>query len=237
MIGRVNVRIFDQPGQLLVKVDSSDPIDKDIYAIDDGTGDRVFKRAHATLCAVVSDIGGRPHIHIISDTNAKKSIMETDNLNIFQPIWYHGSNFEFVDDPINHKSSAKLILFDATVKGHSMQEVITSIMERTTHVITHIDHDSKNTPIRFVDPTTAQQSQSIENYHQRKEIANGLHNEYKFSYFESDGQHGMALRREYLELVHNWDLHQLTSHMSEDMHKLLDGKASRSQYRIRCEQE
>ena len=42
--------------------------------------------------------------------------METDNLNIFQPIWYDGSNFEFVDNPINHNSNAKLILFDATVK-------------------------------------------------------------------------------------------------------------------------
>ena len=116
MIGRVNVRIFDQSGKLLVKVDSSDPIDKDIYAIDDGTGDRVFKRAHATLCAVVSDSGGRPRIHIISYTNAKKSIMETDDLNIFSPIWCYGGNSEIVDDPINHKSSAKLILFDATVQ-------------------------------------------------------------------------------------------------------------------------
>ena len=109
MVGRVNVRIFDQSGRLLVKVDSIVPSDQNIYAVDDGTGDKVFKRAHATLCAVVSDSSGRPHIHIVSDTNAKKSIMETDNLNIFNPIWYYGSNFEYVDNPINHTSSAKLI--------------------------------------------------------------------------------------------------------------------------------
>jgi hypothetical protein len=131
MIGRINVRIFDQSGKLLVKVESSDPVGKDIYAIDDGSGERVFKRAHATLCACVSDCGGRPHIHIISDTNAKKSIMETDNLNIFKPIWYYGSNSEYVENPLNHNSDAKLILFDATTQGHSIPEVISAIMEKT----------------------------------------------------------------------------------------------------------
>ena len=88
LVGRVTVRIFDQSGRLLVKVDSIVPSDQNIYiyAVDDGTGDKVFKRAHATLCAVVSDTSGRPHIHIALDTNAKKSIMGTDNLNIFNPI-------------------------------------------------------------------------------------------------------------------------------------------------------
>ena len=124
--------------------------------MDDGTGDKVFKRAHATLCAVVSDANGRPHIHIVSDTDAKKSIIETNSLNIFNPIWYYGGNFEFVDNPINHTSSAKLILLDATIKGHSMQEVIAAIMQITKHVITLIVYDSKGTPFRFVDPTTAQ---------------------------------------------------------------------------------
>ena len=133
LVGRVNVRIFDQSGKLLVKVDSIVPSDQNIYAVDDGTGDKVFKRAHATLCAVVSDSNGRPHIHIVSDTNAKQSIMETNSLNIFNPIRYYGSNFEFVDNPIYHNSSAKLILFDATIKGHSMQEVIAAIMKNDKH--------------------------------------------------------------------------------------------------------
>ena len=82
MIGKFNVRIFDQVGTLLIKVDAADAVDN-IHAYDDGTGELAFKRARATLCAVVSDSGGKPHIHIISDPNAKKSIMETDNLNIF----------------------------------------------------------------------------------------------------------------------------------------------------------
>jgi hypothetical protein len=55
--------------------------------------------------------------------------METNNLNKLNPIWYYGSNFEYVDNPINHNSGAKLLLFDATIKGHSMQEVIAAIMK------------------------------------------------------------------------------------------------------------
>ena len=96
--------------------------------------------------------------------------METDNLNIFNPIWYYGSNFEFVDDPINHKSIAKLILFDATVQGHSMQEVIAAIMDRAKHVITKIDYDSNGTPVKFIVPTTAQQYASMEKYHQKNKL-------------------------------------------------------------------
>ena len=102
-----------------------------------------------------------------------------------------------------------------------MQEVIAAIVEITKTVITLIDYDSKGTPFRFVAPTTAQQYQSIESYHQRKEIADDLHSEYKFSKFEWNGQSEGALCRDYLTLVHNHDLHQLTSHMSEEKHKLL----------------
>eukprot|EP00973_Karenia_brevis_P035026 4830616-Karenia_brevis.AAC.1 len=121
MIGKVNVRIFDQVGTLLIKVDAADAVDN-IHAFDDGTGELAFKRARATLCAVVSDSGGKPHIHIISDPNAVQSIMKTDNLNIFPNGWYYGTNFEYVDDPINHTSKAKLILFDANKPGHSMDQ-------------------------------------------------------------------------------------------------------------------
>ena len=103
-------------------------------------------------------------------------------------------------------------------------------------MILNVDYDSKGQPFRFVDPTTAQQYQSIENYHQRREIANDLHNEFKFSQFEWDGQNEGALCRDYLALVHNRDLHQLTSHMSAEIHKLLYERASRSQYLIKREE-
>jgi hypothetical protein len=67
LVGRVTVRIFDQSGKLLVKVDSIAPSDQNIYAVDDGTGDKVFKCTHATLRAVVSDSNGRPQTHIVSN--------------------------------------------------------------------------------------------------------------------------------------------------------------------------
>jgi hypothetical protein len=34
-------------------------------------------------------------------------------------------------------------------------------------MITNVDYDSKGTPVKFIDPATAQQYVSIENYHQR----------------------------------------------------------------------
>ena len=82
--------------------------------------------------------------------------MQTDNLNIFPSTWYYGSNFEYVEDPINHTSDAKLILFDANQPGHSMEQVIGAIMKRTGYVIINIKFDSTSTPVNFIEPTTAQ---------------------------------------------------------------------------------
>ena len=64
-----------------------------INAFDDGPGNLAFKRVYASLCAVVADTSGTPHIHVISDPNAKKSIMQTGNLNIFPSTWCYGNNF------------------------------------------------------------------------------------------------------------------------------------------------
>ena len=50
MVGRVNVRIFDQVGTLLVKVDAADTV-SDIHGFDDASGTLACKRAHASLCA------------------------------------------------------------------------------------------------------------------------------------------------------------------------------------------
>ena len=72
MIGRVNVRIFDQVGTLLVKVDAADAVAY-INGVDNGTGNIAFKNAHATLTAVVADTRGTPHAHVISDPNVKNN--------------------------------------------------------------------------------------------------------------------------------------------------------------------
>ena len=60
------------------QIDAVDAV-SDIHGFDDGTGYLAFKRAHATLCALVADTSGVPHIHVISDPNAKNSIMQTGN--------------------------------------------------------------------------------------------------------------------------------------------------------------
>ena len=69
-MGKSIFRIFDQVGTLLVKVDAADAV-SDTHGFADGTGNLAFKRAHASLCAVVADTSGVPHIHVISDPNAK----------------------------------------------------------------------------------------------------------------------------------------------------------------------
>lgn len=120
MIGRVNVRISGQPGKIFVIVDTSVRFDTEIYVLDDCTCDRVFKQAHATLCDVVSDSGGTPHIHNVSYTNATTPIMVIDILTMCQPILYYGGHLELVDEPLNHKQNAKRMCCGATVNCHSM---------------------------------------------------------------------------------------------------------------------
>ncbi len=61
--------------------------------------------------------------------------MQTGNLDIFSGTWYYGSNFEYVNDPIQRSSYAKLIVFDAHEPGHSMGQVMGAIMKRTGYVI------------------------------------------------------------------------------------------------------
>lgn len=236
MIGRVNVRIFDQVGTVLVKVDASEAV-CDVHGVDDGTGNLAFKRARATLCAVVADTSGVPHIHIISDPNAKNSIMQTGNLNIFPSTWYYGSNFEYVEDPIHHTSNAKLILFDANKEGHSMDQVIGAIMKRTGYVILNIKYDPAGAPVSFIEPTTAQQYTAVENYFSRKAIADDLYNELKFSEFEWHGQSPGELCYEYLRLKHNRELSQLKSFFSQEMHQVVYEHAIRGQYIAKCDDE
>ena len=236
MIGRVNVRIFDQVGTLLIKVDATDAVE-DIHGFDDGSGNLALKRANASLCAVVADAGGVPHIHVISDTNVNKSIMQTDNLNIFPDTWYYGSNFEFVEDPINHTSYAKLILFDANKAGHSMDQVIGALMKRTGYVILNIKYDSAGAPVSFIEPTTAQQYTAVENYYQRKAIAEDLYNELQFSEFEWNGQNEGELCYEYLRLKHNRDLSQLKSFFNPELHRVVYERAMRGQYIAKCDDD
>ena len=73
-----------------------------------------------------------------------------------------------------------MILFDANVPGHSMTQVIEAIMARTGYVITNIRFDSTGIPDSFIEPTTAQQYTAVNNYYQRKAIADNLYNEMKF---------------------------------------------------------
>ena len=113
--------------------------------------------------------------------------MQTGNLNIFPNTWYYGSNFEYVENPINHKSNAKLILFDANKPGHSMDQVIGASMKKTGYVILNIRYDSTGSPVSFIEPTTAQQYTAVDNYFQKKTIAHDLHDELKFSEFEWNG--------------------------------------------------
>ena len=197
-------------GHYSLKVDATDAVE-DIHGFDDGSGNLAFKRAHASLCAVVADTSGVPHIHIISDPNDKHSILQTCNLNMFPSTWYYGSNFEYVNDPTNHSSDAKLILFDANEPGHSMDQVIGAIMKRTGYVILNIRYDSTGAPVSFIEPTTAQQYSAVEHYHQRKAIADDLYNEMKFSEFEWNGQIEGELCYEYLRLERNRDVLQLKS--------------------------
>ena len=237
MIGRVNVRIFDQVGTLLVKVDAGSDAVCNLHGFDDGSGDLAFKRANATLCAVVADTSGIPHIHVISDPNAKNSIMQTGNLNIFPNTWYCGSNFERVENPINHTSDAKLILFDANKPGHSMDEVIGAIMKRTGYVILNIKYDSTGAPVSFIEPTTAQQYTAVDNYDQRKAISDDLYNELKFSELEWNNQTQGELCYEYLRLKHNKELSQLKSFFSVEMHQIVYERAIRGQYIAKCDND
>jgi hypothetical protein len=225
------VIIFDQIGTLLVKVDASGAV-VDITATDDGTGQHLFKQARATLCAVVADTSGTPHLHVISDPNVKHSIMQTDQLNIFTNTWYYGSNFVYIDNPVDHNEIAKLILFDANVPGNDMATVIGSIMKRTGHVTLNIGFDSVGVPDKFVDPTNGQQYNSVANYHQRKAIADDMFNELKFSEFEWGGQTEGQMCYDYLRLKHNRDMVQLKSFLSPQLHDLIDTRAMKSQYQI-----
>ena len=110
--------------------------------------------------------------------------MNTDNLNIFPNTWYYGSKFEYVDDPVKHTSDAKLILFDATKQGNSTEQVMGAIMKRTTYVILNMKTGPNGTPERFIEPTTAQQYTAVDNYFQRRAIADDLYTEFKFSEFQ-----------------------------------------------------
>ena len=131
------IRIFDQVGTLLVEIDAVDAI-SDIYGIDDGIFHLAFKCAHATLCAVVADTSGAPHIYARLDPNVKKSIMQTGNLNIVPNTWCYGRNFEHVEDPIKHF----LILIDADKFGHNMDQILGSLMKRIGFIILNIKCDS-----------------------------------------------------------------------------------------------
>ena len=93
--------------------------------------------------------------------------MQTGNLNIFPSTWYYGNNFEYVDEPTNRTSNAKLILFDANKPGNSMEQVIAAIMKRIGSVILNIRFDSIGEPVSFIEPTTAQQYDAVDNYYQR----------------------------------------------------------------------
>ena len=153
-----------------------------VYPIDDGTSS--IQRARGTLCAMLSDTShGRAHIHLITDRHAKQSIMASDKLNIFHVQSYAGCNFEYVLDPTNHSSRAKLILFDANQKGNVIDEVIGKIMCKTGYRITHLQLDNTGSPTGFIEPSSGQHYQAVEDYMERKAIADNLYDEYKWDNF------------------------------------------------------
>lgn len=196
MVGSVCVRIVDQVGALRVNVDATYAVG-DRPGVGDGTGNIAFKHTQATRTAVVADTRGEPHIHVIFGPNAKLSIIQTGSLNIFPSTWYYGRHVERINDPINHSTAAKTILFVAYDPGHRMGQVIGSILGNTGYDIINIRIDSTGVLVSCIEPTTAQQSTAVENGYQRNAIADVLCNEPKFSEWEGHGQtrRGVMLRK------------------------------------------
>ena len=80
------------------------------------------------------------------------------------------------------------------------------IIKRTGYVILNTRFDSIGEPVSFIEPTTAQQyTAAVNNYYQRKAIADDLYNELKFSEFGGNGQTEGEFCDDYLRLKHNRD--------------------------------
>jgi hypothetical protein len=180
---------------------------------------------------------GRPHLDLTNDCNANEAIMATDQLNIFKYTRHSGNNFEYVDNPISHESNAKLILCDANVKGHTVAEVMRAIMERAGYNIINIGMDNTGSPVGFIEPTIAQQYKAVDNYYQRKFIADDLFREFQWSKFQGNNQNEGELCYDYFRLVHNRDLHKLKSFFISEIHRLLIEQAMKGQYQVQTDDD